>query len=112
MGSGLMDKLKATEAKLEASRKETEAAKEQIVELQDMVKDVTFTNNLVRHVGQGINMLGSDWPNPSGTTERAVWELEKGGLKELFDQLHDMTDTDEVVRVSAQHDVDFLPPKE
>lgn len=42
MGSGLMDKLKATEAKLEASRKETEAAKEQIVELEDMVKDVTF----------------------------------------------------------------------
>ena len=37
-----------------------------------MVKDVTFTNNIVRHVGQGINMLGGDWPNPSDTTERVL----------------------------------------
>jgi pyrroline-5-carboxylate reductase len=27
--------------------------------------------------------------SPSGTTERAVWELEKGGLKELFDTATD-----------------------
>ncbi|TFC87919.1 pyrroline-5-carboxylate reductase [Cryobacterium sp. TMT1-21] len=27
--------------------------------------------------------------SPSGTTERAVWELEKGGLKELFDRATD-----------------------
>ena len=42
MGTGLMDKLKAVEVTLEASRKETQDAKEQIVELEDMVKDVTF----------------------------------------------------------------------
>jgi hypothetical protein len=42
MCSGLMDKLKATEAKLATSRKETQEAKQQIVELEDMVKDVTF----------------------------------------------------------------------
>jgi pyrroline-5-carboxylate reductase len=27
--------------------------------------------------------------SPSGTTERAVWELERGGLKELFDTATD-----------------------
>jgi len=42
MSSGLMDKLKAAETGLEASRKETAEAKEQIAELEDMVKDVTF----------------------------------------------------------------------
>ena len=42
MGSGLMEKLRATETRLEAARKETADAKEQITELEDMVKDVTF----------------------------------------------------------------------
>ncbi|MEM8703429.1 MAG: cupin domain-containing protein, partial [Pseudomonadota bacterium] len=34
-----------------------------------------------------------------------------GKLKELFDELHEMTDVEAVVRVSAEHDVDFLPPE-
>jgi quercetin dioxygenase-like cupin family protein len=29
----------------------------------------------------------------------------------LFDKLHNLTDPAEVVRISAQHDVNFLPPK-
>jgi hypothetical protein len=33
-----------------------------------------------------------------------------GRLAQLFDQLHDLTDPAEVVRLSAGHDVDFLPP--
>ena len=32
-------------------------------------------------------------------------------LEALFEVLHDMTDVDEVVRVSAAHEVDFLPPE-
>jgi uncharacterized cupin superfamily protein len=40
------------------------------------------------------------------------WVSPAGRLKELFDQLHEMTDPDEVVRVSGEHDVDFLPPPE
>lgn len=39
------------------------------------------------------------------------WVSPAGRLKELFDRLHEMTDPDEVVRVSAEHDVDFLPPQ-
>ena len=40
------------------------------------------------------------------------WVTPARRLKELFDQLHEMTDPDEVVRVSAEHEVDFLPPKD
>ena len=40
------------------------------------------------------------------------WVSPAGRLKELFDQLHEMTDLEEVVRVSAEHDVEFLPPGE
>jgi len=34
------------------------------------VEDVTFSNNLVRHVAAGINMLGRDDNHPSGPTRR------------------------------------------
>ena len=33
-----------------------------------------------------------------------------GRLAALFDQLHDLTDVEEVVRRAAEHDVHFLPP--
>ena len=33
-----------------------------------------------------------------------------GRLAALFDKLHNLTDPAEVVRLSAQHDVEFLPP--
>ena len=50
--------------------------------------------------------------NKSDKPCRALfWVSPAGKLKELFDQLHDMTDVDEVVRVSAEHEVDFLPPE-
>ena len=45
-------------------------------------------------------------------TRCLFWVSPSGRLKELFDQLHEMTDVDEVVRVSAEHDVEFLPPPE
>ena len=35
-----------------------------------MVEDVTFTNNLVRHVAAGINILGRDDNHPSEPTRR------------------------------------------
>lgn len=50
--------------------------------------------------------------NKSDAPARALfWVSPAGKLKELFEELHEMTDTDEVVRVSALHDVDFLPPE-
>lgn len=50
--------------------------------------------------------------NKSDKPARALfWVAPAGKLKELFDKLHGMTDTDAVIRTSAEHDVDFLPPE-
>ncbi|UWQ96239.1 cupin domain-containing protein [Rhodobacteraceae bacterium M385] len=50
--------------------------------------------------------------NKSDKPCRALfWVSPAGKLKDLFEQLHNMTDVDEVVKVFAAHDVDFLPPE-
>jgi len=50
--------------------------------------------------------------NKSDKPVRALfWVSPAGRLKELFDELHEMTDVEAVVRISAEHDVDFLPPE-
>lgn len=50
--------------------------------------------------------------NKSDKPARALfWVSPAGRLKSLFETLHGMTDTDAVVRASAAHDVDFLPPE-
>ncbi|WP_423057969.1 cupin domain-containing protein [Brevibacterium linens] len=38
------------------------------------------------------------------------WVSPAGQLSTLFDELHNVTDPEEVVRLSALRDVDFLPP--
>lgn len=49
--------------------------------------------------------------NKSDKPCRALfWVSPMGKLKDLFEQLHDMTDVDAVVKISAEHDVNFLPP--
>jgi uncharacterized RmlC-like cupin family protein len=49
--------------------------------------------------------------NKSDKPTRALfWVSPAGRLKPLFDKLHNLADVDEVVRLSALHDVDFLPP--
>jgi uncharacterized cupin superfamily protein len=48
--------------------------------------------------------------NSDQPTRCLFWVSPAGRLKELFDQLHELTDVDQVVRVSAEHDVNFLPP--
>ena len=50
--------------------------------------------------------------NKSESPCRALfWVSPAGKLKELFDELHELTDVEAVVRISAEHDVDFLPPE-
>ena len=43
-------------------------------------------------------------------TRCLFWVTPTGKLKELFDQLLEMTDIEQVVRVSAEHDVELLAP--
>ncbi|MER5388437.1 cupin domain-containing protein [Saccharopolyspora sp. NPDC002686] len=49
--------------------------------------------------------------NRSEDLARALfWVSPAGRLAQLFDELHDLEDPAEVVRVSTLYDVDFLPP--
>ncbi len=50
--------------------------------------------------------------NKSDTPCRALfWVSPASKLEDLFKQLHDKSDIGEIVRLSAEHDVDFLPPE-
>jgi quercetin dioxygenase-like cupin family protein len=49
--------------------------------------------------------------NKSDKPTRALfWVSPAGRLEDLFRSLHDLTDVEEIVKLSAEHDVDFLPP--
>ena len=50
--------------------------------------------------------------NKSEKPARALfWVSPMQKLEALFDKLHNLTDPAEVVRISADHEVDFLPPE-
>ena len=46
--------------------------------------------------------------NTDQPTRALFWVSPAGQLKELFDQLHDLTDIAEAIRISALHGVDFV----
>jgi mannose-6-phosphate isomerase-like protein (cupin superfamily) len=49
--------------------------------------------------------------NESGEMARAMfWVSPARKLHDLFKAIHNLSDVDEVVRLSALHEVDFLPP--
>lgn len=49
--------------------------------------------------------------NKSGETATSLfWVAPTHSLKELFEQIHNVPSPDEVVRLAALHDVEFLPP--
>ena len=50
--------------------------------------------------------------NKSDRPARALfWVSPSGMLQQLFDKLHDLGDPQQVVAISAEHQVDFLPPE-
>lgn len=50
--------------------------------------------------------------NKSDKPCRALfWVSPMGKLKDLFVELDNLTDVEKVVKISAEHDVDFLPPE-
>jgi quercetin dioxygenase-like cupin family protein len=49
--------------------------------------------------------------NKSGATATSLfWVTPTRSLKTLFDRIHQVPDPAEVVRIAAEHDVNFLPP--
>jgi quercetin dioxygenase-like cupin family protein len=49
------------------------------------------------------------YANNTATPTRALfWVSPAGRLKELFDQLHNLADIHEAIRISALHEVDFV----
>jgi len=49
--------------------------------------------------------------NSTAPVKCLFWVAPARKLRALFDKLHNLTDPNEVVRISAQHEVNFLPPK-
>ena len=50
--------------------------------------------------------------NKSDKPARALfWVSPTQKLEALFNQLHNLTDVAEIVRISAEHEVNFLPPE-
>lgn len=50
--------------------------------------------------------------NKSDRPARALfWVSPAGKLEQLFDKLHELEDVEQVVKISAEHEVDFLPPE-
>ncbi len=50
--------------------------------------------------------------NKSDRPARALfWVSPARMLEQLFDRLHNLEDPEEVVKISAEHEVDFLPPE-
>jgi hypothetical protein len=77
------------------------------------IEDVTFRRNIVRHAGSGVNILGTDDPNPSRTMARVVIEHNVfddinsgvwGGLGKLFQVLDYTRGTSDVV---IEHNTGF-----
>ncbi|MBX3569669.1 MAG: cupin domain-containing protein [Rhizobiaceae bacterium] len=49
--------------------------------------------------------------NKSDKPTRALfWVSPAGRLEHLFESIHNLSDVEEIVKLSADHDVDFLPP--
>jgi len=48
--------------------------------------------------------------NSDDPVKALFWVSPAGSLRELFEKIHNVADPEEVVRLAALHEVDFLPP--
>ncbi len=91
-------------------------AQDEFILVQEGELDLKLDGEWVKaHAGDLVRMpkgVPHGYFNKSDKPARSLfWVSPAGKLKELFDELHEMTDVEAVVRVSAEHDVDFLPPE-
>jgi hypothetical protein len=64
-----------------------------------------------RHDSAAMNVMHAIY-NKSGDTNRAMFGVAPTRrLWDLFTRIHNLTDPADVVRISVQHNVNFLPPQ-
>jgi quercetin dioxygenase-like cupin family protein len=88
---------------------------DEFILVQDGVLDLKLDGAWTRAgVGDLVRMprgIPHGYFNKSDQPVRALFWVSPGRkLAALFDRLHNLTDPQEVVRISAEHEVDFLPP--
>ena len=89
---------------------------DEFILVQDGILDLKLDGVWVQaKVGDLVRMprgIPHGYFNKSDKPARALfWVSPAGKLEALFHQLHDLTDIPEVMRLSAEHEVNFLPPE-
>lgn len=89
---------------------------DEFILVQEGTLDLKLDGQWVKaHAGDLVRMprgIPHGYFNKSDKPCRALfWVSPMQKLEALFEQLHNLTDPDEVVRISALHEVDFLPPE-
>ncbi|MFK7804531.1 MAG: cupin domain-containing protein [Anaerolineae bacterium] len=89
---------------------------EEFILVQEGVLDLKLDGEWVQAKAGDLVRLPRGIPhgyfNKSDKPARALfWVSPTRKLEALFQQLHNLEDVDEVVRISAEHEVNFLPPE-
>ena len=89
---------------------------DEFILVQEGTLDLKLDGQWVKaHAGDLVRMprgIPHGYFNKSDKPCRALfWVSPMQKLEALFEQLHNLTDPAEVVRISALHEVDFLPPE-
>ena len=89
---------------------------DEFILVQEGTLDLKLDGQWVKaHAGDLVRMprgIPHGYFNKSDKPCRALfWVSPMQKLEALFNQLHNLTDPAEVVRISALHEVDFLPPE-
>ena len=78
----------------------------------DLKLDGTWTKATAGDLVRMPRGIPHGYFNKSDKPVRALfWVSPAGKLEALFEKLHDLQDTDLIVRISAEHEVDFLAPE-
>ena len=88
---------------------------DEFILVQEGTLDLKLDGQWVKaHAGDLVRLprgIPHGYFNKSDKPARALfWVSPMQKLEELFDRLHNLDDPAEVVRVSAEHEVNFLPP--
>lgn len=89
---------------------------EEFILVLDGVLDLKLDGTWVKANAGDLVRLPRNIPhgyfNKSDKPARALfWVSPSRMLEELFNNLHDVADPEEVVKISARHEVNFLPPE-